>query len=83
MITKITYKGNWRNINPDNPPKDMRELESFLIFNSSTRNIVKASQGYYKVQNGRFIFLCKYLYQLSLKEFLEKSLNYIYKPIIL
>jgi hypothetical protein len=73
MITKIYTRGNWKNIKPETPPKDMREVTSFAVTNQ-LRNLVKLQGGYYVINNkGQFEFLGRALYLFSFQDYYNKA----------
>jgi hypothetical protein len=76
METVVPYRGKMVKVNPDNPPKDTRNLRGFLLWNDASDCFVRAEGGWYKVtkENG-LKFVAKTLSHLSLKEFLEIALN--------
>ena len=81
MITQIYYRNGYRNVNPSNPPKDQRELYSFLRYNNAPTCIIKASGGYYRMsKTGTLKYICRTLYNLSLAEFLTIAKNDNYIP---
>lgn len=76
MITKIFVRDKFRTVKPEHYPKEIRELDSFLVYNKSDKNIIKAQGGYYRVsRQGGLAFIVRALYLLSFKEWLEISLN--------
>lgn len=76
METKIWVRDNYRNVNPDYPPKETRELDSFLVKNNASKCFFKGQGGWYKqTKKGEFLFVAKALYLLSLKEWLDIALD--------
>lgn len=72
----IWYKGRKRTVDFDKPPKDSRELNSFIYWNGGARCFVKQSGGWYKItKDNNFLYVERALYLLSLKEWLEVALN--------
>jgi hypothetical protein len=74
--TKIWVRDKWRNVNADNPPKETRELDSFLYFNDSPKCFLKTQGGWYKLtREGSLLFVARALYLLSFKEWLAIAQN--------
>lgn len=70
----------WRNtvnhkVDPEKPPKDIRELDSFLVANNAPKCIVRAEGGWYKISKNGLEFIGRTLYLFPLKEFLDIALN--------
>jgi len=73
---KIWVRDRWRNVKPDNPPKETRELDSFLYFNDAAKCFLKTQGGWYKLtREGSLLFVSRALYLLSLKEWLKIAKN--------
>lgn len=70
LVTKIWVRNNWKNINPDNAPRELRELDSFLAFNSTAKCILKGQGGYYRIKDGILHFISRTLSSLSFKDWL-------------
>lgn len=77
MITEVYYRGTTHHkINPELPPKDVRELDSFTYTNAGCKPFVKGQCGWYKVsRQGSLLFVSRTLYLLSLREWLEIAVN--------
>lgn len=77
MITKIIWRDNFRhNVNPNKPPKDTRELDSFLFFNKAAKCFMKGQGGWYKItKQGTLLFVTRTLYLLTLKEWYDIAVN--------
>ena len=76
MVTRIPHRGKVINARPERPPKDTRELRSFLLFNNAADCFVRAQGGWYKIcKDGSLKYVTRAMYQLSLKEFLEIAKN--------
>jgi hypothetical protein len=76
MRTTIWYKGKARNVHPSEPPKDSRELNSFVYWNGAGKCFVKQSGGWYKItKDNKFLYVERTLYLLSLAEWLEVALD--------
>lgn len=76
MVTQIYYRNGWRNVNPEQAPKDFRMLDAFLIYNNAARNIVRIQGVYYKIcMDGVLKFISRALYLVSMAEFLSISNN--------
>ena len=73
MITEIYVRGNWKNIKPENPPKEMREITSFAVSNQ-LRNLVKLQGGYYVINSKKeFGFLGRTLHLFSFQDYYNKG----------
>jgi hypothetical protein len=80
LVTKIWWRGRYHNVKPDQPPKDTRQLDSFLVYNDAAKCFVKIEGGWYKLtRDGRLLFVSRVLYLLSLAEWLliAKDDNFI------
>ena len=76
LTTKIFVRERYIYINPDIAPKEFRELDSFLFYNSAPKNILRAQGGYYRLtKQNSLLFVARKLDLLSFKEWLEVSLN--------
>jgi hemin uptake protein HemP len=76
ITTKIWIRDKYRNINPENPPKETRELDSFLFYNGAAKCFIKAQGGWYKLtREGKLLFVTRALYLMSLNQFLEIAKN--------
>lgn len=77
MRTTIIWRGSFNHkVNPDKPPKDTRELDSFLFFNDAAKCFLKGQGGWYKLtRDNKLLYVCRTLYLLSLKEWLEIAKN--------
>lgn len=74
--TRIWVRDNYRNVNPDKPPRESRELDSFLWYNDAAKCFLKGQGGWYKItRQGSILFVARALYLLTLKEWLEVALN--------
>ena len=82
MNTEIIYRGSFHHkVNPDNPPKETRELDSFLYFNGAVKCFLKGQGGWYKLmKNGGLYFVTKRLSDLPLKEWLKVALDDTFTP---
>jgi hypothetical protein len=73
MNTEIFVRGNWKNIKPENSPKEMREITSFAVSNQ-LRNLVKLQGGYYVINSKKeFEFLGRTLYLFSFQDYYNKA----------
>ena len=76
ITTKIPWRGKLVKVNPDNPPKDTRQLRGFLLWNNVADCFMKGEGGWYKIcKDGSVKFVSRTLYLTSLKEFLEIANN--------
>lgn len=78
--TTIPYRGRRVKVNPQNPPKDTRQLRGFLLWNGANDCFMKGEGGWYKIcKDGTIKYVVRALYLLSLAEFLEiaKDDNFI------
>lgn len=76
MVTKIFVRGAYRKVNPKRAPREVRELDSFLVYNSSSKNILRGQGGYYRLsRENSLLFVARNLSLLSFEEWLEVSLN--------
>lgn len=74
--TRIPWRGKYVKVNPDNPPKDTRQLRGFLLWNNARDCFMKGEGGWYKLtKDGQILFVSRTLYLLSLREWLEIALN--------
>ena len=72
MTTKIWWRDRYINVKPDTPPRDTRQLDSFLYYNDAAKCFMKGEGGWYKIsRQGSVLFVVRALYLLSLKEWLE------------
>jgi len=71
METKIIYRGSYHNVNSSLPPKDSKELDSFLLFNKAPRCFLKTGGKWFKItKDGKLLAVCRTLKHLSLSEWL-------------
>lgn len=64
------------NIHPERPPIDTRQLRGFLLWNQARDCFARMEGGWYRLgTDGSIKFVCRTLYLLSLKEWLEIALN--------
>ena len=70
--TRIWVRDRYRNVNPDNPPKETRELDSFLYANCGAKCFMKGQGGWYKItKEGGLSYVTRALYLLPLKDWLN------------
>lgn len=73
MTTKIYVCNTWKDIKPENSPKNMREVTSFANFNL-LKHLVKLQGGYYIInKNKEFEFLGRTLSSFSFLDYYNKS----------
>ena len=76
MITKIWWRDKYINVNPEQPPKDERQLISFLRYNDAPACFVKTGNAWRKVtKEGSLLYVSRTLYLMSLKEWLQVALD--------
>ena len=76
MQTRIWWRDKYINVNPTRPPKDERQLISFLRYNNAPACFVKTGNAWRKVtKQGSLLYVSRTLYLLSLEEWLETALN--------
>lgn len=76
FTTKIWWRDKYINVDPNNPPKDERQLISFLRYNDAPACFVKTGNSWRKVtKQGSLLNVSRTLYLLPLKEWLEIALN--------
>lgn len=76
FTTKIWWRDKYINVDPNNPPKDERQLISFLRYNDAPACFVKTGNSWRKVtKQGSLLNVSRALYLLPLKEWLEIALN--------
>ena len=76
IITKTPWRGKLVNIDINKPPRDTRQLRGFLLWNNARDCFAKMQGGWYRLsKDGQILFVCRTLYLLSLKEWLEIALN--------
>lgn len=72
ITTKIWWRDKYRNVNPEKPPVETRQLDSFLTYNKAAKCFLKGQGGWYKLtKEGELLFVTRALYLLSLKEWLR------------
>ncbi len=72
MVTKIWWRDRYTNVKPDTPPRDTRQLDSFLVYNDAAKCFMKGEGGWYKIsRQGSILYVVRALYLLSLSEWLE------------
>lgn len=77
MNTQIYLNGKFRNINPENAVKSMREVESFCASNG-IQSIIKLQGGYYFINKDKqFEFIARGLSLISFSDIynLQKRKN--------
>lgn len=76
MTTRIWVRDKYRKVDPDKPPKESRELDSFLFYNDAAKCFMKGQGGWYKIsREGSILFVVRALYLLPLKEWCEIAKN--------
>jgi hypothetical protein len=76
VTTKIPWRGKMVNVNPTRPPADERQLIGFLRWNDAPACFVKTGNAWYKLaRQGSLVYVCRVLYLLSLKEWLDIAKN--------
>lgn len=76
MVTRIWWRDKFINIDPSKPPKDERQLISFLRYNNAPACFVKTGNSWRKVtKTGGLLNVCRALYLMSFEEWLEVALN--------
>lgn len=76
IVTRIPWRGNLVNVNYNRPPHDTRQLRGFLLWNNARDCFMRGEGGWYRLgKDGSINFVCRTLYLLSLKEWLEIALN--------
>lgn len=73
-VTRIFYRDAYRNVDPEKPPKDTRQLRAFLIANGARDCFLKGEGGWYKLgTDGSLKFFSRALYLYSLEDFLKAA----------
>lgn len=76
LVTKIWWRDGWCNVKPDKSPIDTRQLDSFLIYNHAAKCFMKGQGGWYKItKENSLLYVCRALYLLSFKDWLEIAKN--------
>lgn len=76
METRIFWRGRYTNVNPTLPPKDERQLISFLRYNNARACFVKSDNAWRKVTvDGCLLYVSRTLYTMSLEEWLNVSVD--------
>jgi hypothetical protein len=76
MVTRIWWRDKYINVKPENPPKDERQLISFLRYNNAAVCFVKTGNAWRKItKDGRLLKVARALYLLSLEEWLDIAKN--------
>jgi len=70
-------RGKRKFIHPDDPPKEIRELDMFTFQCAGIKCFVKLQGGWYKATRGstELKFVTRTLQDLTMKEWLEIALN--------
>ena len=70
--TKIMVRGSYRTIKPSEPPRESRELDSFLYSNNAPKCFLKGQGGWYKItRESTLLFVSRTLYLLPLIDWLS------------
>ena len=76
MVTEIVWRGRITTVNPNDPPKDERQLLGFLAYNNAAKCFVKTGNAWRKItKEGSMLYVSRTLYLLSLKEWLDIALD--------
>jgi hypothetical protein len=76
METRIWWRDKYVNVDPEKPPKDERQLISFLRYNNAAACFIKTGNAWRKItKQGSILYVSRTLYLLPLKEWLAISLN--------
>jgi len=76
ITTRIWHRDKYINVHPEKPPSDTRQLDSFLFYNDAAKCFMKGQGGWYKItKQGSILYVCRALYLMSLKEWLEVAKN--------
>lgn len=74
--TKIWWRNGFVRVNPERPPKDERQLISFLSYNNAPNCFVKTGNAWRKItKEGKLVFVTRALYLLSLEQWLKIANN--------
>lgn len=74
ILTWIRGKRKW--LHPDDPPKEIRELDMFTYQLANCKCFIKLQGGWYKVtRDGKALFVARTLQDFALKEWLEIAQN--------
>lgn len=74
VLTWIRGKRKW--LDPNEPPKEVRELDMFVWQHIGSKPFVKVQGGWYKVtRHGQLLFVARTLYLLTLQEWLDIAKN--------
>lgn len=66
MVTRIWFSNSWHNIKPEKNISNMRQVNSFCIFNQLRNALFKAQGGYYILNmEGNFEFLERRLQDIT------------------
>lgn len=73
---KVWIRGITRYLDPNQPPKEVRELDMFTYQTVGIKCFAKFQGGWYKVdREGKIHFVTRALYLLTLKEWAEIAVN--------
>jgi len=82
LETRVPYRGSFNHlIHLDKAPKDVRELDGFLVWNLAPKCFMKGEGGWYKItKKGELCFVVRALYLLSFKEWYDIAMNDKFLP---
>ena len=76
IITKIWWRDRYREVDPEKPPVETRQLDSFLIHNEAPKCFMRGQGGWYKLtREGELHFVVRALYLMALKDWLSIAKN--------